>query len=30
MIVDLQGIRYLIRDTRQLDAESRQMLERYL
>jgi len=30
MIVDLQGIRYLIRDTRELDAESRRLLERYL
>jgi len=30
MIIDLQGIRYLIRDTRSLDGESRRLLERYL
>lgn len=30
MLVDTHGIRYLISDTRQLDAGSRRILERYL
>ena len=30
LVIDTQGIRYLIADTRQLDAASRRRLERYL
>jgi hypothetical protein len=30
LVIDVQGIRYLIRDTRQLDADSQRILERYL
>jgi hypothetical protein len=30
MVIDAQGIRYLIPDTRSLDATSRRLLERYL
>jgi hypothetical protein len=30
LVVDAQGIRYLIEDVRQLDAASRRILERYL
>jgi uncharacterized protein DUF1854 len=29
-VIDSQGIRYLVDDTRQLDAQSRRILERYL
>ena len=30
LVIDAHGIRYLIEDTRELDAHSRRLLERYL